>query len=80
MARPRGSTFQAILPIFARQRIGAYNWGLVAGKTQTIYPWDSWTREYQAEPAVWFHDVFRRDGTPFDSTEVSFLRAVTRRR
>lgn len=78
MARPRGSTFQAILPVFKRQRIAAYNWGLVSGKTQTIYPWDSWTREYRAEPAVWFHDVFRRDGTPFDPAEVAVIRALTR--
>jgi len=80
MARPRGSTFQNILPIFSRRHVGAINWGLVSGKTQTIYPWDSWNREYTAEPAVWFHDVFRRDGTPFDSAEVAFIRTLTRRR
>jgi hypothetical protein len=80
MARPRGSTFQNILPIFARRHVGAINWGLVSGKTQTIYPWDSWNREYTAEPMVWFHDVFRRDGTPFDSSEVAFIRALTHRR
>jgi hypothetical protein len=77
MARPRGSTFQNILPILARRRVGAYNWGFVAGKTQTIYPWDSWYNEYRAEPAVWFHDIFRSDGTPYDAVEVAFIRAHT---
>ena len=77
MARPRGSTFQAIMPIFVRRHVGAYNWGFVSGKTQTIYPWDSWTQEYTAEPKVWFHDIFRADGTPFDTAEVSFIRATT---
>lgn len=77
MARPRASTFQSILPIFARRRIGAYNWGFVAGKTQTIFPWDSWYHEYTAEPAVWFHDVFRSDGTPYDASEVALIRALT---
>ena len=77
MARPRQSTFQKILPIFARRHVGAYNWGFVAGKTQTIYPWDSWYHEYIAEPAVWFHDVFRTDGTPYDATEVAVIRALT---
>lgn len=80
MARPRGSTFRAILPVFARRRVGAINWGFVSGKTQTIYPWDSWTREYTAEPAVWFHDIYRPDGRPFDAAEVAFIRSLTRRR
>lgn len=79
MARPRGSTFRHILPVLQRHGVGAFNWGLVFGKTQTIYPWDSWTREYIAEPAVWFHDIFRPDGTPFDEREVVFLRSLTGR-
>jgi hypothetical protein len=79
MARPRGSTFQAILPVLRRHHAGGINWGLVSGKTQTIYPWDSWNREYTAEPPVWFHDVFRADGTPYDSGEVAFIRSITRR-
>ena len=77
MARPRGSTFKSILPIFAGRRIGGYNWGFVAGKTQTIYPWDSWYREYTTEPKVWFHDIFRSDGTPYSAAEVAFIRALT---
>jgi len=80
MARPRGSTFQKILPIFAREHVGAINWGPVSGKTQTIYPWDSWTREYTAEPKPWFHDIFRRDGTPYDTLEVAFIRRLVGKR
>ena len=79
MARPRGSTFQAILPIFARRRVGAINWGFVSGKSQTIYPWDSWNNEYTAEPKVWFHDIFRANGTPYDPREVQLIRSLTRR-
>jgi hypothetical protein len=77
MARPRGSTFQNIMPIFARRRVGAINWGFVAGKTQTIYPWDSWNNEYKAEPPVWFHDIFRTDGTAYNAAEVAFIRSTT---
>ncbi|HEX6962136.1 MAG TPA: cellulase family glycosylhydrolase, partial [Lacipirellula sp.] len=55
MARPVGSTFADILPWLKEQHIGAYNWGFVSGKSQTIYPWDSWTKHYTAEPPVWFH-------------------------
>jgi hypothetical protein len=74
MSRSTGSTFQNILPILKKHRIGAINWGLVAGKTQTNYPWDSWTKKYSAEPELWFHDIFRTDGTPYYSEEVKYIR------
>lgn len=77
MARPAGSTFQDILPYFKEQHIGAYNWGFVAGKTQTIYPWDSWEKEYRAEPRVWFHDIFRKNGKPYDPKEVRLIKELT---
>ena len=77
MARPRGSTFQNIMPILARRHVGAYNWGFVSGKTQTIYPWDSWYRDYKGEPDVWFHDIFRSDGRPYAASEVAFIRSMT---
>jgi Cellulase (glycosyl hydrolase family 5) len=80
MARPRGSTFESILPYFKEQRVGAINWGFVAGKSQTIYPWDSWERAYPAEPPVWFHDIFRADGTPYRQQEVELIRSLTGRR
>lgn len=38
MARTRGSRFESHLPIFRREGVGCINWGLVNGKTQTIYP------------------------------------------
>jgi hypothetical protein len=77
MARPMGSTFQAILPILKEAHVGAYNWGFVSGKSQTIYPWDSWEKQYTAEPKVWFHDIFRQDGSPFDAQEVTLIRQMT---
>ena len=76
MARPEGSTFEAILPYFAEQKIGAYNWGFVDGRSQTIYPWDSWRKEYTAEPDLWFHDIFRGDGTPYKEEEVKLIRSL----
>ena len=77
MARPTGSTFQDILPYFKEQNVGAYNWGFVQGKSQTISPWDSWTREYRDEPDVWFHDIFRTDGTPYRPEETQLIRELT---
>ncbi len=77
MARPLGSTFAAILPLLKEERVGAYNWGFVNGKTQTIYPWDSWEKPYNQEPPLWFHDIFHKDGTPYDSKETGLIRRLT---
>lgn len=77
MARPMGSTFMAILPILKAEKVGAYNWGFVSGKSQTIYPWDSWEKTYSGEPPVWFHDIFRNDGAPYDRRETEFIKQVT---
>ena len=77
MARPAGSKFDPILAYLKSEHVAAYNWGFVAGKTQTIYPWDSWKKPYADEPPVWFHDIFRPDGTPYSSQEVEYIRGVT---
>jgi hypothetical protein len=77
MARPRGSTFESVLPVLKQERVGAYNWGFVSGKTQTIYPWDSWEKQYTAEPEMWFHDIFRPDGNPYDVKETELIRRLT---
>jgi hypothetical protein len=78
MARGNNSTFQSTLPIAKKYKVGAINWGLVAGKTQTFLPWDSWQKPYvNREPDVWFHEVFRTDGTPYRAVEVEFIRQMT---
>jgi hypothetical protein len=77
MARTVGSTFDPILGYLKEASAGAYNWGLVEGKTQTIYPWDSWQKAYPKEPALWFHDIFRRDGTPYRAEEAAYIRRLT---
>lgn len=76
MARSAGSTFENTLPLAKKYNVGAINWGLVAGKTQTIYPWSSWQKPFDAEPTPWFHDVFRMDGTPYRAEEVKFIRSI----
>jgi hypothetical protein len=77
MARPTGSTFEAILPVAEKDHVAAINWGFVAGKSQTYLPWDSWQKPYvDAPPKVWFHDIFRTDGTPYNQQEVNFLRQL----
>ena len=80
MARGTGSTFDVILPLAKEDRVAAINWGLVAGKTQTSLPWDSWTHPYIAEqPPVWFHDIFRSNGKPYREHEIDLIRELTGR-
>ncbi len=80
MARGNGSTFQGTLPIAKKYNVAAINWGLVAGKTQTYLPWDSWQHPYtDREPAIWFHEIFRTDGTPYNADETAFIKQMTGR-
>jgi endo-1,4-beta-mannosidase len=77
MARTRNSTFANTMPMLKEENIGAYNWGLVAGKTNTIYAWDTPMPDGK-EPAVWFHDIFRKDGTPYKQEEVDLIKSLTK--
>jgi hypothetical protein len=76
MARTRNSLFVTHLPIFKRYQVGAINWGLVSGKSNTIYQWGKPVPD-GSEPKIWFHDVFRKDGSPFDENEVRVIRQLT---
>lgn len=79
MARPEGSTISGILPVAKRRNVGVFNWGLVAGKSQTYYPWDSWDHPYPEIPKLWFHDLLRPNGRPFQDAEIRTIQALTAR-
>ena len=58
--------------------VGAINWGLVVGKTQTNLPWDSWDRPYVLRPpTIWFHEVFYADGGPYRQHEADLIRQLS---
>jgi len=76
MARTRGSRFENIMPMLKEEKIGAINWGLVSGKSNTIYAWDTPIPD-GSEPEVWFHDIFRQDGSVFDQEEIDLIRELT---
>lgn len=76
MARSNGSIFQVIMPMLKERQIGAINWGFVSGKTNTIYAWNTPMPSGQ-EPDLWFHDILRKDGTPFSQEEVALIRKLT---
>lgn len=82
MARTCGSLVSTNLPVFARENVGCFNWGLVAGKTNTIYQWKELNVpqdaiDLQVGPSVWFHDLLCADGAPYDRTEIEVFKKLT---
>jgi hypothetical protein len=81
IARTRDSLVRTNLPVFAIEKVGCLNWGLVAGKTNTIYRWrtplddlNPLTENKNVEPKLWFHDLFRDNGTPYDPGEIELFK------
>ena len=93
LARTNGSTVTECLPVLKKHHVGAVNWGFVSGKSGTIWPWTSRrgvdVTDKRAsgqvvkpgqkfpEPKLWFHDLYRIDGTPFDQAEIDTFRRLT---
>ena len=75
MARTNGSKFETNMPVLKKHNTGAINWGFVSGKSNTIFPWGS--KEGSTEPKIWFHDILREDGTPFDPKEIEIIKSLT---
>jgi hypothetical protein len=76
MARRNNSLFTNIMPILKRENIGAINWGLVAGKSNTKYAWNEPIPD-GSEPPLWFHEIFHPDGTPYRQEEVDLIKSLT---
>ena len=72
--RQAGITPQVILPVFKEHKVGAYNWGLVEGRTQTYYHFGS--RRDTPKPSVWQLDLVQSDGTPYREAEFFFFRHI----
>ncbi len=98
LARPH-NTPQVMLPIMKKHNMGAINWGFIAGKSQTTFPWStrsdadgkplSVKQKRDAghvfksgdkipEPKIWFHDLYRKDFTPFDEDEIATFVRLTK--
>ena len=80
IGRPSGSVFDPHLRILRDDGVATYGLGFVNGKSQTSYPWDSWTKSHDRPPPVSFHDIIQPDGTPFLQGEVDFIRDMTGKR
>lgn len=75
MARTRNNRFSNTLPLLKKNNIGAINWGLVNGKSNTIYAWNT-PIDSGEEPVEWFHDIFRKDGTPYRQDEIDLIKKL----
>ncbi len=76
LARGQENTFQKILPLFKEKQVSAINWGFVAGKTNTAFPWSSWKEKFDSLPKIWHHDIYLPDKTPYDQKEIDFLKEM----
>lgn len=77
LARGNGSTVEAVLEVFKKEKIGCYCWGLVDGKTNTKYPWPTWAMPELGEPKPWHHELFHPDGKPYSDAEVKLFKELT---
>lgn len=76
MARITSSYFSNILPLLKENKIAAFNWGFVQGKTNTIYPLIP--KAGSTEPTVWNQDFLYPDGSPFDPAEIETIKSLTK--
>ena len=71
LMRQAGNDFEKVLPLFAAYRVGWFNRGLVAGKTQL----EIQQAQYRSEkdPDLWQQAVLRPDGKPYDGREIELI-------
>lgn len=75
--RPFGNCVETHLPLFKKEGIGCYHWGLVNGKTQTNEPWDILRTIPNLDLSMWQHDLFCLDGTPYSDKEIEIFKKLT---
>ncbi|WP_420550532.1 1,4-beta-xylanase [Litorivicinus lipolyticus] len=83
MARSIGSNIKEQLPLLEECNVGAFQWGLVQGRSQTHIPWPQIfdvIEKYGKTAELQFHDLFDGNGRPFDETEVQVIGELTSRR
>ncbi|MGN0852027.1 MAG: alpha/beta fold hydrolase [Kiritimatiellia bacterium] len=82
LARIAGDELRTSYPVFAQERVGAVNWGFVAGKYQTYEPYEpQWKSQFEfwnsdAPVTRWYHDLFRPSHHPYDPEEIAIVRRV----
>lgn len=75
MARTRNSRFSTIMPMLKSENVGAINWGFVAGKTNTMYAWETPIPD-GSQPIEWFHEIFFDNGQPYRQDEINLIKKM----
>ena len=84
LARCRHCNVEELYPLYYLERIGAVNWGLVAGAYQTYEPWEGMWEEVERgggkgyDLTKWFHDLYRPSHRPYDPREIDLIRKFNR--
>ncbi|MBE5787766.1 MAG: 1,4-beta-xylanase [Clostridiales bacterium] len=77
--RPAGNDPMQLWPYFKEKKIGAWQWGLVQGRTQTHLSWETMNGgEKDDSPALWQHDLLLPDGRPYREEETALLKRLTK--
>lgn len=82
LARMQHNTVEEMFPLFYLEKIGCFNWGLVAGLYQTYEPWEAIWENYERgrcrdiDFKVWFHDLYRPNLRPYDPHEIELMREL----
>lgn len=72
LLRQAGADFEKVLPVFAANRVGWFNRGLVAGKTQLQVQQPQFRSA--EKPDLWQQNVLQEDGQPYDEREIELIR------
>ena len=77
------NTVEEMFPLFYLEKIGCWNWGFVAGPSQTYEPWElTWAcyeKGQEVDVTRWQHDLFRPSLRPYDPKEIEIIRKFTAR-
>ena len=74
----------ACFPLFYLEKIGCWNWGLVAGLSQTYEPHELMWNAYEANGGAgidftkWMHDLYRPSLRPYDPHEIDLIKKYCR--
>lgn len=71
LMRQTGNDFDNMLPLFSVYRVGWFNRGLVAGKTQLEIQQPQYRSDQ--EPDLWQQNVLKADGEPYNEREVELI-------
>lgn len=76
------NSVEEMFPLYCLEKIGCYNWGLVAGKYQTYEPWNSVWDAYEnnvewaknIDFTKWVHDLYRPSLHPYNPREIEIIK------